>query len=124
MWHGRGMTGPLRQHRATEPPPRHGWIGAHAAGLVALVLGVTGFLVVSLTAPRLFETPDWRLSVPFLVATTIAAVISIVRRERAIALPLLGVGLAAAAVVLGWFLLTAIVVAITTIVILALSHAL
>jgi hypothetical protein len=117
------MAGPLRQHRATEPPPRHGWIGAHAAGLVALALGVTGFAIVAFTAKPLFGTPDPRLSVPFLIATTIAAAVSFIRRERAVALPLLGVGLAAAAVVLGWFLVTAIVVGVTTIVILALSHA-
>lgn len=117
------MAGPLRQHRATEPPPRHGWIGAHAAGLIALALGTIGFFTVALTAKPLFGTPDWRLSVPFLIATVIAAAISFLRRERTIALPLLGVGLAAAAVVLGWFLVTAIVVGVTTIVILVLSHA-
>ena len=93
-------------------------------GLGALALGVTGFLIVSLTARQLWATPDWRVSVPFLIATTAAAAMSFVRRERAVALPLLGVGLAAAAVVLGWFLVTAIVVGVTTIVILALSHAL
>jgi protein-S-isoprenylcysteine O-methyltransferase Ste14 len=92
---------PLRQHRATEPPPRHGWPGAHAFGLAALALGVAAFLTVSLTAKEMFGTPDWRISVPFFVATAGAAACSILRRERAIALPLLGVALAAAAVVLG-----------------------
>ena len=118
-----GMTGPLRQHRATEPPPRHGWLGAHAFGLAALAIGVIGFLVVALTAKPLWATPDWRLSVPFLIATVVAAAASLIRRERAVALPLLGVALAAAAVVLGWFLVTAIVVGVTTLVILILSHA-
>src|SRR6185437_13656806 len=106
---------PLRQHRATEPPSRRGWLGAHAFGLGALALGVAAFLTVSLTAKAVWATPDWRISVPFFGA----AACSIMRRERAIALPLLGVGLAGAAVVLGWFLVTAIVVGVTTIVILA-----
>jgi hypothetical protein len=114
---------PLRQHRATEPPPRRGWIGAHGFGLGAFALGVVAFLTVSLTAKALWATPDWRISVPLFVATAGAAACSIIRRERAIALPLLGVGLAGAAVVLGWFLVTAIVVGVTTIVILAISHA-
>ena len=95
----------------------------HVVGLAALALGVTSFVVVSLTATQFWATPDWRISVPCLVATVIVAVASIARRERAIALPLLGVALAAAAVVLGWFLITAIVVGVTTIVILVLSHA-
>jgi hypothetical protein len=117
------MTHAPRLHRATEPPTRRSWFVQHTAGLATLALGVTAFLVVSLTAPRIWATPDWRISVPFLLATTGLAVLSLVRRERAVALPLLGVGLAAAAVVLGWFLLTAIVVGVTTIIILALSHA-
>ena len=117
------MTDPLRQHRATEPPPRHGWLGAHAFGLAAFALGVAAFLTVSLTAKELWATPDWRVSVPFFVATAALAAASLMRRERAVALPLLGVALAGAAVVLGWFLVTAIVVGVTTIVILVISHA-
>jgi hypothetical protein len=117
------MTHAPRLHRATEPPTRPRWFAAHVGGLIALALGVTGFVVVSLTARELWATPDWRISVPFLIATVAAAVVSLVRRERAIVLPLLGVGFAAAAVVLGWFLLTAIVVGVTTIIILGLSHA-
>jgi hypothetical protein len=114
---------PLRPHTEGAPGPSANWFAAHLAGLIGLVLGVVGFAVVSLTAEKWWTTPDWRLSVPFLVATVAAAVVSIARHERAIALPLLGVGLAAAAVVLGWFLITAIVVAATGIVILILSHA-
>ena len=117
------MSGPLRQHRATEPPLRRSWLAAHVAGLLALALGVASFLVVALSAKQIFATPDWRLSVPGLVLTAAAAAWSLIRRERAIALPLLGVGLAAAACVLGWFLVTAIVVGVTTILILVISHA-
>ncbi|MCE9573444.1 MAG: hypothetical protein K8W52_09820 [Deltaproteobacteria bacterium] len=114
---------PLRPHTDGVPGPSSNWFAAHVAGLIALVMGVAGFAVVSLTTEKFWSTPDWRLTVPILVATAAAATVSIVRRERAVALPLLGVGLAAAAVVLGWFLITAIVVAVTAIVILLLSHA-
>jgi hypothetical protein len=48
--------------------------------------------------------------------------VSFGRREGAIALPLAGVGLTVAAMVLGWFLLTLIVVAATAAVILILSQ--
>jgi hypothetical protein len=114
----------LRQHRATEPPPRRAWLPAHALGLVALALGVASFGIVSLTNQPLWAQPDARLTIPFLIATAAAAAGSLIRRERAVALPLCGLGLAAAAAVLGWFLITAIVVGVTTLVILLLSHAL
>lgn len=113
---------PLRPHTGAAAGAPN-WLTAHLAGMIALVLGVGGFAVVSLTTEKFWTTPDWRLTVPILVATVAAAAVSFVRRERAVALPLLGVGLAAAAVVLGWFLITAIVVAVTAIVILLLSHA-
>jgi hypothetical protein len=109
--------------RAARTTPRPHWLATHPAGLAALALGVAGFAVVALTADRLWATPDWRLTVPILVATAAAAAASLVRREGAPAVPLLGVGLAAAATVLGWFLITAIVVAATVIVMLLLSHA-
>jgi len=109
--------------RAAASGPRSSWLARHPAGLAALGLGVAAFAVVALTADKLWATPDWRLTVPLLVVTAAAATVSLVRREGAPALPLLGVGLAAAAVVLGWFLITAIVVAATGVVLLLLSHA-
>ena len=58
---------------------------------------------------------------PGFAATAIAAVVSLARRERgATALWLVGLGLAAAALVLGWFLMLAIVIGATAIVILIL----
>ena len=93
------------------------------AGLAALALGVTAFCVVALTQDKFWATPNWHLTVPFFVVTTGVAVVSFVRKEHAVALPLLGVGLAAAAVVLGWFLITAIIVGATALIILILSHA-
>jgi len=112
---------PLERAAATTPRPH--WLARHTAGVAALALGVIGFAVVAFTADKVWATPDWRLTVPILVVTAAAATASFVRREGAPALPLLGVGLAAAATVLGWFLITAIVVAATGIVLLILSHA-
>ncbi|MBP6630881.1 MAG: hypothetical protein KBG28_02125 [Kofleriaceae bacterium] len=106
---------------ATPPARPGGWAAAHVAGLLALVLGVVGFMVVALTADKFWATPDWRLTVPFFVATVAAAVVSLVRREGTPALPLLGLGLAGAAMVLGWFLITAIVIGVTAVIILILS---
>lgn len=97
------------------------WFAAHVAGLVALALGVIGFLIASLTQDEFWQTPSWKLTVPFLIATVAAAAVSIIRKERALALPLLGVGLAAAALVLGWFLIMGIVIGVTALVILILS---
>lgn len=102
--------------RAGEVP----WALAHLAGLIALGIGALGFLVVALSQDRIWATPDWRIAVPFLGASIVAAVASISRREGTWALPLAGVGLAAAALVLGWFVITAIVVVATVVVILIL----
>ena len=114
------LAGPAIQREAA-PAPQLAWFAAHLAGLIALVLGVTGFLITSLTQEQFWQTPSWKITVPFLVATVAAAAVSFVRKERALALPLLGVGLAAAAMVLGWFLIMGIVVAVTALVILILS---
>ncbi|MEZ4365455.1 MAG: hypothetical protein R2939_04095 [Kofleriaceae bacterium] len=111
----------MRPEMRPEASPGAPWLAAHAAGLIALALGVVGFLVVALTQGEFWEMPDWRLTVPVLVATVAAAAVSFVRREKTIALPLLGVGLAASAVVLGWFLVMGIVVGVTALIILVLS---
>lgn len=112
-------TPPLRPEAGTARP--RAWLEQHAAGLAALVLGALGFLIVSLRQEAFWATPDWRLTVPCFAVTLIAATISFVRREGVPALPLLGVGLAAATLVLGWFLVTTAVVAVTAILILIMS---
>ena len=104
---------------AARPVP---WWNAHAFGIVAFVAGVVGFAVIALTQEPLWSTPDAAHSAPVLAVTALAAGASFLRRERAIALPLVGLGLAAAAAVLGWFLLTLVVVAATAAVILLLSQ--
>jgi hypothetical protein len=94
------------------------------AGVAAGVLGILAFIVVAVGQGDLWATPDWRLSLPGFALTAIAAGVSIARRERgAYPLWLVGLGFAAASLVLGWFLMVAIVVGATAILMLIL-HAL
>jgi hypothetical protein len=105
-----------------RPGPDPNWFKHHAIGLITLVIGVAGFVVVALNQQDFWQQPDHRLTVPFLVATVAGAVVSISRKEGAVALPLLGVGAAGAAMVLGFVIVFGIVLAATAIVILIMSH--
>jgi hypothetical protein len=108
--------------KAAHPGPDEAWFKHHIVGLITLLIGVVGFTVVALQQDEFWSQPDWKLALPFFLATIAGGVVSFVRREGAVALPLLGIGLAAAAMVLGWFLVFGIVVGITVVVILILSQ--
>jgi hypothetical protein len=122
MTDGAPLTKP--SHLRPVLPSRWAWLARRPAGLLAAALGLLAFIVVAVAQPKLWSTPDWRLSVPGLAATAIAALISLARREHA-AYPLwlVGLGFATAALVLGWFLMLAIVIGATVVLILIL-HAL
>jgi len=108
-------------HLRRVATPGRGWLAPRPAGAVAAGLGLLAFIVVAVAQPTLWSTPDWRISVPGLVATAIAALISIARHEpAAYPLWLAGLGLACAALVLGWFLMLAIVIGGTVVLILIL----
>jgi hypothetical protein len=96
------------------------WLARHAAGVASLALGIVAFVVVAVTQDQLWSTPDPRISVPAFALTAAAAAISLARRERAYPLWLGGIGLAGAALVLGWFVMLAIVVVATAVLILIL----
>ena len=102
---------------------RGAWVRAHAAGVAALGLGLVAFTVAAMTQHGVWSSPDWRVSVPGCVVTLAASVASLVRREKAWVLWPLGLGLAAAAIVLGWFLMIGVVIGATLIVML-IVHAL
>lgn len=104
-------------HLQPAPTEAGVWLQRHVAGIVALVLGLATFLVVAISQQPIFSTPDPRISIPGFTATLIAALFSWGRREHARAYWLAGLGLAAAALVLGWFLMLAIVVGATAVVI-------
>ena len=107
-------------HLRPGPTKPGAWLAAHAAGVGALALGAIAFIVVAMTQDRLWSTPDWRISVPAFAVTAIAAIVSLVRREHASGLWLVGLGLAGMALALGWFLMLAIVIGATAILILIL----
>lgn len=113
---------PLQKPAHLRPvAARRGWVTQRPAAAVAAVLGLASFIVVAAVQPAVWSTPDWRISVPGLVAAAIAALISLARREPAgYPLWLAGLGLAGAAVVLGWFLIGAIVIGATVVLILIL----
>jgi hypothetical protein len=112
------LTRPAHLRPALGP---RAWLARRPAGVIALGLGLAALVVVAIAQPELWSTPDWRISVPGLAATAIAAVASLARHEPgAYPLWLGGLGLAGAAVVLGWFLMLAIVIGATLVLILIL----
>jgi hypothetical protein len=108
-------------HLRDVPSSRGEWIRKHLGGIAALVVGIVSFVVVAIVQEPLWSTPDWRLSVPGFAATLVATFVSLRRRERAHFLWLFGLGFAGAALVLGWFLLLAIVIGATAILMLILN---
>jgi hypothetical protein len=94
------------------------WLVKHAAGVLALVLGSLAFIVVAVSQTQFWASPDWRISVPAFALTAAAAIAAIVRKEHSSTLWLLGLGLAAAALVLGWVVMLAIIIGATAILIL------
>jgi hypothetical protein len=89
--------------------------------LVACALGLISFIVVATTQPQFWATPDWRISVPGFALTAIASLISLKRREHGPGFWALGIGMAGAALVLGWFMMLGIVIAATFLLMLILS---
>jgi hypothetical protein len=97
------------------------WLAKRKVALVALILGALSFAIVAIVHPNVAAVPDLRLSLPGFFACLAACVVSLARREPdGYWLWAIGLGLAAAAIVLGWFLMLAIVIAATAIVILIL----
>jgi hypothetical protein len=109
---------PRPDHLRDVPTSTTEWLARRPFGIAALVAGLASFAVCAMTTTPLWSSPDWRISVPGFVLAVLAAVASAIRRERAWGLWLLGVGLAAAALVLGWFLLVAVVIGATALVML------
>jgi len=96
----------------------HEWLIKHAAGVASLVLGALAFIVVAISQDQMWAQPDWRISVPAFVLTAVAAIAAIVRKEHSSTYWLLGLGLAGAALVLGWVLMLAIIIGATALLIL------
>ena len=121
------MSEPLRkpQHlRPVSDTTAAEWLARRKAAVAAGVLGVASFAVVAITAGEPWATiPDWRVSVPGVALTALASLVSLLRREPGgYWIWGLGLGLAAASLVLGWFLMVAIVIG-AAIVLIAVLHA-
>ena len=89
------------------------WLAKRPAAVAAMLVGIIAFVVAALTNDTLWSTPDWRITAPGLALTAILSGVSLIRRERAFTLWLIGLGAATAALVLGWFLLVVIVLVAT-----------
>lgn len=102
-------------------PEQGPWLAKRKVALLALVLGALSFAIVAVVHPNVADVPDLRVSLPGFLACAVASVVSLLRREpQGYWLWAIGLGLAGAAIVLGWFLMLAIVIAATAIVILIL----
>ena len=113
---------PKPEHLAPPTLEPKDWIRTHVFGLAALLVGVAAFIVVTILQRTLWSQPEWRITVPLFVVATALGATSMARKEGSYGLPLLGIALAAAAMVMGWFLIMAIVIAVTAIIILIMSH--
>lgn len=113
----------MRRPDHLGPKDTVGWWRAHPLAIATLLLGIAAFAVVAIAQRSIGDTPDPRVSVPGFAVTTIAGVASLVRREGAWLVVAAGIALAAASLVLGWFLLVAAVVA-ATLIVMSIVHAL
>ena len=113
------MEPPLR--KATETPASVNWFAQHAVGLGTLVVGAVAFVVATFSQDALWAMPSWKLTLPFFMATVVGTVVSLARKEGLPVLPLGGLGMAGVAMVMGWFLVMAAIIAVTAIVILIMS---
>ena len=109
------------EHLRHVPSSRRKWLAQRPFALASCALGLLSFIVVAVTQQRLWSTPDWRISVPCFAVTAIAALVSIVRREHGPGFWALGLGFAGAALVLGWFLMLALVIGATFLLMVILS---
>ena len=107
--------------RRRVPTSRKKWLKQRPFSLAAFGLGLLSFIVVATTQHEMWSTPDWRISVPGFVLTAAAAITSMFRREHGPGFWALGLGFAGAAIVLGWFMMLAIVIGVTFLLMLILS---
>lgn len=101
------------EHLRDVASARGAWLVQRPFAVAAAVLGVIGFVVVSATQTKFWAAPDWRVSVPAFAVTAAASLVSIARREKGHAVWLIGIGFAGAALVLGWFMMLALVIGVT-----------
>jgi hypothetical protein len=95
------------------------WLSARPASAITAALGLLAFIIAAVTSNGIGSTPDYRITVTALVVVGMGCVAAIARKERGgYPLWVAGLGLAVISIVLGWFLMVAIVIAATAILIL------
>ena len=109
--------------QAQKPPS---WIARHPTGFATLVVGV---LAIGITAIVHFgagqtvsELPDWRLTTPFAAVAVVLAAVSLLRKEGAPFVPIIGIGLCGCAMALGWILALAVIVGVTLLIVIVMSQ--
>jgi hypothetical protein len=99
--------------RAAGTPSSEPWYRTHVGGLVAAVAGVASIIAAGFMQfgghREITQPPDARVTVPLLVLAIVGVAVAFVRKEPHRALAFSGIGLAAAAVALGWVLVAAAV---------------
>ena len=112
---------PLAAATAATQESIGAWALRHPMGLAALVIGAVGFVVTFMVQDPLWSMPEPRLTVPFFGAALVLSVLSVARKEGTLILPITGLALATLAIVLGWFLMMAIIVGVAALLILIMS---
>jgi hypothetical protein len=98
------------------------WLRARVAAVIALVVGATVFVAAAALRAGVWDASDARVAGLGAGATVVVAAISLVRREPARGLVMAAVGMAGAAVVIGWLIEVAVVIAAVAVA-LAVLHA-
>ena len=102
------------------------WAARHAVGLATAAVGALSIAVTSIVhfghGQRLSVLPPLRLTIPFVVVAVGLAAYSLVRREGAWWLPLIGVALSTCAIALGWVVALAVIIGVTVLVIVVMSQ--
>jgi hypothetical protein len=105
---------------------RHGpWYKRDMFGLACVAVGAIGLVIaiyLQFGSKREITTPpDLRVTIPLLVLALAGGITSLVRREHLRILPIVGVAMALASVVIGWLIIVAAVAAVAIVAILIIA---
>jgi fructose-specific phosphotransferase system IIC component len=107
---------------ASVPQQAAPWYQRNPAGIAAVVVGFVSLIAafaMQFGGHKFDPThlPDVRVTIPLLAVAAIAGAASFVRKEPLRPLPIAGVGMAAAALALGWIIVASAVAVVSLLVI-------
>lgn len=112
--------------REAGTPPSESWVRAHLAGLIAFTVGLIALAVAAWLQfagdREITDVPDPRVTIPLMAAALVAAGVSLVRRERAYALPVFGASMGVAAIAIGWVIVVGVIAGVAAIAVILLSE--